>query len=87
MYLASSLKHSQIHDKSLRGTTTRSSMKKDALETHSSSAFTKRDNHSFSEENHDLISAAEIIKGNVLFLLHSTFSLFSALISLYKLKA
>lgn len=67
MYLASSLKHSQIHDRDFKGSTTRSSMKKDALETNNSSAFTKRDNHSFSEENHDLISAAEIIKDQFYF--------------------
>ena len=65
MYLASSLKHSSIHDRDFKETNSRSSMKRDALETINPSAFTKRDNHNFTEENHDLISAAEIIKGNI----------------------
>jgi len=64
MYLASSLKHSQIHDRDFKETNTRNPMKRDVSDTINSTAFTKRDNHGFSEENHDLISAAEIIKGN-----------------------
>lgn len=61
MYLASSLKHLKIDDSPYAEQ--KYSMKRDALETISPSAFSRRENIGYSEENHDLVCAAEIIKG------------------------
>ena len=61
MYLASSLKHLKLDDPQFNEK--KFSMKRDALETISPSAFSRRENIAFNEENHDLVCAAEIIKG------------------------
>ena len=63
MYLASSLKHLQINQLD-DPNNTKYPMRRDALDSFNTSAFTKRENLNFPDDAHDLISAAEIIKGS-----------------------